>query len=313
MIDVSIIIVNWNTREYLLQCLESIYESTHQVTLEVIVVDNASSDRSAEAVRVAYPEIKVIVNESNLGFSKANNIGIRQSCGRYVCLVNSDIKVLDGCLDRMVDFMDQHDSVGALGPKTLNADHSLRANCQHFPTLWNLFCRALFLHRIFPDTKLFNSGIMTYFDHESVIRCQVLPGCFFMVRRKALECVGLLDEGFFIYAEDKDWCRRFWNGGYEIAFLPEAEVIHYAGKSSSNAPVRFRVEKLKADMQYWKKHHGVLHLCFLYMILLVHHGIRIIGWSVTYLIRPARRQQLANMILGSIASIRFMFTFKVPS
>ena len=229
--DVSLIIVNWNTRDYLLQCIESIYAATHVSSLEVIVVDNASTDGSGEAVIQQYPQVRVISNDNNLGFAKANNIGIQQCSGRYICLVNSDIKVMEDCLDRMIEFMDKNPAFGVLGPKTLNADGSLRANCQCFPTLWNLFCRAIFLYRIFPRAKLFNSGIMTYLDHQSVIRCEVLPCCFFMVSRAALEKVGLLDEAFFIFAEDKDWCRRFWNNGIEIFFCPQMKSFIMQAKA----------------------------------------------------------------------------------
>jgi len=312
-IDVSIIIVNWNAKDYLLQCIASINDSTCDCTYEIIVVDNASSDGSAQVVAEKYSQIQLIVNDNNLGFSRANNIGIAHSCGRYVCLVNSDVKVLDGCLDRMVEFMDQSHAVGALGPKTLNGDGSLRVNCQHFPTLWNTFCHAAFLKSLFPRTRWFNSGIMTYFDHQSVIRCEVLPGCFFMVRRTAMEKVGLLDEDFFIYAEDKDWCKRFWDGGWEIAFLPTAEAIHYAGKSAARAPVRFQVEKLKANIRYWNKHHGRFCVGVLYVILLLNYGIRIAGWSAKYIFCSGQREYLSNRIAGSLASIRFLFTSHVPS
>jgi GT2 family glycosyltransferase len=312
-VDVSIVIVNWNARHYLLQCLESIYTTTRKCSFEVIVVDNASTDGSTESLMEKFPQIRLTVNRENLGFAKANNIGIMQSTGRYICLSNSDISVLDDCLDRIVDFMDQNPRAGVVGPKTLNGDGSLRHNCQHFPSLWNLYCRAVYLHRLFPRRKLFNSGIMYYFDHQSVMRCQVLPCCFYMVRREALEDVGLLDERFFIYAEDKDWCKRFWDKGWEIVFLPTAEVIHYAGKSSANAPIRFQVEKLKADLQYWKKHHSRICLLFLYAILLLHHGIRIAGWSFSSLLRPSLRHSLSNRIAASAASIRFLFTHHVPS
>ena len=259
-----------------------------------------------------FPQIRLIVNDANLGFAKANNIGIAQSTGRYVCLSNSDIKVLDGCLDRMVEFMDHTPKAGVLGPKTLNGDGSLRHNCQNFPSLWSLFCRAVYLHKLFPSQKLFNSGVMFYFDHESVIPCPMLPCCFYMVRREALEEVGLLDERFFIYAEDKDWCKRFWDRQWEILFLPTAEVIHYAGKSAAQAPVRFQVEKMKADLQYWEKHHRA-SLPFLYPILLLHHSIRIIGWSSVSLVRPSQRKELGRRIAASAASIRFLFTRYVPS
>ena len=307
MVDVSVIIVNWNARDYLLKCLKSLGDSTKKCNIEIIVVDNNSSDGSVEAVRNNIKEVKLIVNNENLGFAKANNIGIEQSKGRYVCLVNSDIKVLDGCIDLMCDFMDDNAKTGLLGPKTLNSDMSLRKNCQRFPTLWSLFCRSLFLHKAFTKSKIFSSGIMTEFAHDSVVDCEVLPGCFLMARREALKEVGLLDESLFIYAEDKDWCKRFWDTGWKVSFLPKAKAIHYAGVSSSNAPARFIVEKLKADFFYWKKHHSKPSQILFLIIMSVHHLVRILGWSITYVVKPTIRQKLNNSIKGSSECVRWIF------
>lgn len=309
-VDVSVIIVNWNTRQLLLDAVSSIYESTHAVSFEILVVDNYSSDGSPEAVGKAFPGVRLICNDDNHGFSKANNIGIRVSNGRYVCLVNSDTKTLDGCLDKMVHYMDLHPEVGVLGPKTLNGDMSLRKNCQRLPTLWNRFCHAMYLHKIFPNVPFFENVFMIHFDHQSTIECQSLPGCYLMLRREAMDQVGLLDEAYFIYAEDKDWCKRFSDADWKIVFLHEAEAVHYAKRSSAAAPVRFILEKCKADFYYWKKHHSWISNQIMYLIFLLHQIIRITGWSLLYICRPRKREELGMALKGAFSSIGYFFRYK---
>jgi GT2 family glycosyltransferase len=224
--------------------------------MEVIVVDNNSSDGSPEMVEAEFPHVKLIRAGANLGFSKANNVGIRQSGGRYVSLINSDAKVLGNCLDVLVDYMDQHPDVGNVAPKVLNGDMTLQANCRRFPTLWNNFCEASGISKLLRTNRYFTDELMHDFAHDREMDVDVLVGCFWLVRKEAFEEVGLLDEDFFIYAEDVDWCKRCWDSGWKVTFFPGAEAVHYRGGSSSNDPGRFTEEQYKAVLQYWQKHHG---------------------------------------------------------
>jgi len=292
MIDISFIIVNWNTKQLLLQCIDSLFKNNNHHKIEVIVVDNGSTDGSQKAVNDLFPSARLIENECNLGFAKANNIGIQQSKGRYICLVNSDVQVLDHCGDQMCDYMDLNPTVGVLGPKILNSDLTLRKNCREFPNLRNVLCSALGIDKIFPRSKVLSGTLMTYFDHDVTIAVDVIPGCFFMVRREALEQVGLLDERFFIYSEDKDWCKRFRMMKWDVVFFPKCEVIHYAGASASIEPRRFLIEKLKADQQYWQKHHRLMSL-FVYRILLIfHYLIRVVILSVLFTLKLKKPLQI---------------------
>lgn len=306
MIDVSVIIVNWNTKDLLLDCIKSLIETTKKIKIEIIVVDNASSDGSPEAVQQNFPRVKIIVNKDNLGFARANNIGIMGSKGRYICLVNSDIKVINNALDQMISYMDNNPGVGVLGPKTLNADMTLRKNCRKYPSLWNMFCRSLGLHVLFPRIPFFSDTLMIYFDHSTIKKVNVLPGCFLLVRREALNDVGGLDENFFIYGEDKDWCKRFNYSGWDIHFFPSAEVIHFAGQSSSAAPIRFIIERLKANSYYWKKHHKKITYFLYVLILIFHYFIRLIGSSVLYIFKPSRRRNNAYEVKGAIVRIKYL-------
>jgi GT2 family glycosyltransferase len=274
--------------------------------MEIYVIDNDSSDGSPQAVKENYPDINLLQNEKNIGFAKANNIGINQSQGKYVCFINSDVKVLNGCLESMVEFMDEHESVGMVGPRILNPDMTLQYSCRMFPTLWNNFCAAVGLTRAFPRIRFFNDDQMRFFKHDKVIRTQVLSGCFQMVRRMAIKDVGNLDERFFIYSEDVDWCKRFWKRGWEVVFFPQAQAIHYGGGSSANAPVIFSGEKDKSMLQYWRKHHKNASYYILIGILSLGHLIRITGASILYLIRPSNRSRMTYILAKHLECLKLL-------
>ena len=145
----------------------------------------------------------------------------------------------------MLAYMNEHPEIGMLGPQILDSNGNIQRSCMGFPTLWNTSCRALALDTLFPKSKLFGGYMMTFWPHDSIRDVNVINGCFWMVKREALDEVGLLDERFFIYAEDKDWCKRFWDAGWKVVYFPEAKAIHYGGASSSNAPIKFHIEMQK--------------------------------------------------------------------
>ncbi len=264
---ISVVIVSWNARRYLEECLASVYESMGPDRPEVIVVDNASTDGSPDMVENRFKDVKLIRCRENLGFAKANNIGIKLCQGRYIALVNSDVKVLGRCLDTLAAFLDQNPKTGLVGPRILNTDLTLQSNCRRFPSLWNNFCSATGLARLPGRYRLFSGEPMLDFDRDQVRSVDVLAGCFWLMRREAIGTVGLLDEGFYIYAEDLDWCRRCWNAGWQVVFCPEAQAIHHRGGSSVNDPVRFAVEQYRALLRYWRKHHGIVGRLFIGVIL----------------------------------------------
>jgi GT2 family glycosyltransferase len=290
MFDVSVIIVSWNAKAHLVGCLRSLLEDHSSYSQEIIVIDNASTDGSPETVGKEFPQVKLIRNKENLGFAKANNIGIRTSTGRYVCLINSDVIVLEGCVVKMMEFMDKNSSAGLSGPRTLNPDRSLQHSCFRFPSIRNNLCHALGLNKLFPRSPFFSEPIMKYWPHNCERRVDALNGCFWMVRREALDKVGLLDEGFFFYGEDIDWCKRFHNVGWDVMFYPGAEAIHFGGASSKNAPIRFYLEMQKADLQYWRKHNGRSGQIIYWMIILLRHLVRLPFYILLYIVRPSARR-----------------------
>lgn len=284
MIDASIIIVNWNTKEHLRNCLQSIYDTVKLITFEIIVVDNNSDDNSQKMVSDEFPNVLLTCNSANLGFAKANNIGIKQGKGRYKCLINSDVVLLENTIDTLIEYMDKNEDIGIISPKILNSDGTLQQNCRQFPNLYNSFCAALSLQNINPRSRIFSAYFMTWWGYDTIAEVDLLSGCFWLIRDSALLEVGLLDEMFFIYAEDIDFCKRFHDKKLKVVFYPYVSAIHIGNASAKNAPTRFYIEMCKADLQYWKKHHGIIKMMLFKLILIFHQLVRIVGYSVFYFV-----------------------------
>ena len=311
MPDVSVIIVSWNAKQHLQNCLMSLNDPGGRYKREVVVVDNASTDGTVKLVEEQFSEVKLIKNKENLGFARANNIGIRKSRGRYVCLINSDVILLDNCIGKLMTFMGSHPSAGLVGPKILNPDGSLQPQCQHFPSIWNHLCQTLGLNKLFPKSGFFSEPFMKYWAHDETRKVDVINGCFWLVRRKAIEEIGLLDEDFFIYGEDIDWCRRFHEAGWDVLFYPEARAIHIGGASSDNAPVRFYLEMQKADLHYWRKHHGKSGELIYWLIILVRQLVRIPVYALRYVFRRKKRETSQFKLKRAFACICFLFGFDI--
>ena len=203
--DMSVVIVGWNARRYLELCLESLAGAPPRRSMEVLVVDNASSDGSAEMIETRFPWVKLIKSPENLGFAKGNNLAIRQCEGRYIALVNPDVIVFPGCLDALADFLDQNPRVGNVGPRVFEPDMSMQSTCRRFPTLWNNFCSAHPLATTFKSSRLFAGEHMWYFPHDRTLKVDVLVGCFSLIRRKPLTPLGC-------WTKDCSCMEMMWTG-----------------------------------------------------------------------------------------------------
>ena len=305
MTDISVIIVSWNTRELLLECIRTVLQTTLEHRLEIIVVDNGSTDGSAAAAK-ELPNVTVVCNGMNVGFAVASNMGICACSGKYICLVNSDVKVLETCLDRMCKYMDEQPEVGLLGPRILNGDLTLQVSCAELPSIRNTVAQALMLDKVFPCNSRCRARFMKDFDPEVVRNVEVLSGCLMMARREALDEVGLLDERFFIYKEDVDWCKRFGDAGWQIRFFPMARAIHYGGASSSVAPAAFLIEMEKANLQYWRKHHSWLGQKTATLASLAHYWLRVCGWALVYLVRPGNDIIAKQIVMRYATCLRWL-------
>lgn len=281
---VSYVIVSWNAKEYLKDCIYTILLASQSFEYEIIVVDNASTDGSSKMIQNKFPQVELICNNENAGFSKANNQGIEIARGRYICLVNSDVLILPGAIQYLLDEMEQNPKIGIIGPKVLNSDLSLQHSCRNLPTIKSAFFRALKLDTTFPHSRLFGQYQLTHWNYNRTRNVAILSGCFWLIRRSALDQVGTLDTRFYIYGEDMDLCKRFTSMGWEIIFNPGAQIIHYGGASSANAPVRFWIEMQRADLKYWLKHHGRFQAYVYYTFLILHNIVRSLGYGLRYLI-----------------------------
>jgi len=305
--DISVVIVAWNAKHYLELCLESLEKSPPRRSIETLVVDNASADGTGEMVKTRFPWVKLIRSDENLGFSRGNNLAIRQCQGRYIALVNPDVIVLPGCLDALADFLDQNPKVGNVGPRVLNPDMTLQSTCRRSPTLWNNFCSSTGLATKFKNSRFFAGEHMLYFPHDRTIKVDVLVGCFSFIRRQALDSVGLLDEKLFMYGDDVDWCRRCWQAGWEVVFFPGAQAIHDRGKTTAPYPVRFAVAQQRSILYYWSKHHGFWGVAGIRSITLFHHLLRYTLSFLTGFLSPRWRQQSDVRRQVSGACLRGLF------
>ena len=309
---VSTIIVSWNARRYLLGCLASLSPDVCRFPMEIIVVDNASSDGSAESVASQYPQVRLIRNDTNVGFAGANNMGMAAATGRYLCLINSDVKVLRNCISTLVDYCDQHPRVGLVGPRVLGADGDLQHSCRGVPTLWSALARALALDVVVLKMRRLSIAAGAHRTPEATRPVDILSGCFWLVRKAALPQVGLLVESFFMYGEDMDWCRRFWSSGWKVVHVSSAEAVHYGGASSSNAPVRFYIEKQRADLQYWKKHRSRPAVACYSLIALLHEVLRAIGYTLADGLGRRGDHPYRSKVERSRACLMWMLTGRFP-
>jgi len=309
--DLSMIIVGWNARHYLELCLESLESAPPRRNMEVIVLDNASSDGSAEMIESRFPQVQVIKSVENLGFAKGNNVAIRACRGRYVALVNPDVIVFPGCLDALADYLDANPRVGNVGPRVLNPDMTLQSTCRSFPTLWNNVCSATGLATTFKQCRILAGEHMLYFSHDRILPVDVLVGCFSMIRRETLDEVGLLDGDLFMYGDDVDWCRRCWNAGWQVVFFPGAEAIHDRGKITAPYPVRFAVAQQKSVLHYWRKHHGSRGVMGIWTIMFVRHLLRYAVGAVADRARrkPGAKADVRKQVSG--ACLRELFQSRI--
>jgi hypothetical protein len=260
-IQLSIIIVNWNTKELLRQCIESIYQSKKRDDIEVIVVDNASTDASAEMVRHSFPQAKLLQNSSNLGFAAANNQGLRMCSGEFILLLNSDTQVLNGAIDKCMDYMKLHENVGVLGCKVLNPDGTFQSSCFRFERLrdlvyfhclgisiWFLLLRRLGLKTLNYPSRYWGR---VFTDEKHV---DVVAGCFLLTRRSVIDAVGFLDEAFYFYGEEEEWCFRVRCAGWAIVYFPFAEIIHIHGASSKMLSMSLSLAERGLAYWCWRKH-----------------------------------------------------------
>jgi len=316
VIDLSIVIVSWNVKALLKRCLASLhtpnsskraYSSTNRgqdignstqnaLRCEIIVIDNASTDGSPDMVRHDFPDVTLIVNDSNLGFTKGTNLGVAHSSGRYILLLNPDTEVLGNALQTMVTYMDAHTDVGALGPKLLFPDGRVQPSRRRFPTLATAFLESTVIQQWSPRNRVLHRYyIQDRSDDEEQDVDWVIGACL-LIRRQAWEQVGPLDESFFMYSEELDWCRRLKAAGWRVIYIPQATVVHYEGQSSSQVIPARHIYFQSSKVLYFSKHHSKLAGETLRIFLLATYVYQLCLESLKWLLghkRDLRRRRIA--------------------
>ena len=237
--DLSIIIVNYKAKEFIEKCINSIHENAKLDDYEIIVVDNNSEDGCIKMLSEKFPEVKTYASDENVGFSKGNNIGIRMSKGRYILLLNPDTIVYASSLENMIEYLDKHSETGIAGCRVENSDGSLQRACRRsIPTPMAAFLRLSGLGKLFPKSKLVNKYNLSYIDENQEIEVDAVSGAFLMFRREVLEYIGGLDEDYFMYAEDIDFCYRAKQRNWKVMYYPGARITHFKGQSSKHMSLR---------------------------------------------------------------------------
>jgi N-acetylglucosaminyl-diphospho-decaprenol L-rhamnosyltransferase len=253
MLDLSIVIINWNTRDLTLQCLQSVHQTLDSLEFEAIVVDNASTDDSVAAVRARFPRARVIENRENVGFARANNQGARASAGRYILFLNSDALLMPRAARQMFDLAESQRQAGIIGAHLLNSDGSFQASHTPFPTLWQEFLILSGLGRLLYGRWYPSRGPE---DDKGPQMVDYVEGACLFVRRTAFDQVGGLDESYFMYAEEVDWCYAMKEKGWQVWYEPAARVIHLGGGSSRTRRLQREGDLYTSRVRFFRKHYG---------------------------------------------------------
>jgi N-acetylglucosaminyl-diphospho-decaprenol L-rhamnosyltransferase len=283
--ELCIVIVNYNTRDLLRDCLRSVFASQAVPSLETWVVDNASGDGSAEMVRAEFPQVRLIANKDNRGYAAANNLALKQCQAKYVLLLNPDTVLPPEALAQAIDFLATHPDAGVVGPKLVRLDGSLDLACRRsFPTPEISFYRMVGLSRLFPKSRLFGRYNLTYLDPAQTAQVDSVVGAFMLVRAELLRQVGLLDEQFFMYAEDLDWCKRIKEAAnprtgqhWQVWYYPVVQVLHVK-RASSSASARAQQAFNETMLQFYRKHYAPSTPFWLDWLVV--GGISLRGWLV---------------------------------
>ncbi len=255
--DISIIIVNYNARELLRRCLKSVIDGNSKKSIEIMVIDNASKDGSSSMIKADFPGVKLIPNQDNLGFAGGANQGIRASQGRNILLLNPDTLVRTDEIDKMVDFVEENGKIGICGPRMTDPKDNLQYSCRRFPTyLTSISSRQSLLFKFFPKNPLSREYLLTQKHHRQEMEVDWVSGSALLARKDMLDEIGLLDENFFMYAEDVDLCLRAKKSGWKVFYYPGACVVHLVGASTSREKSKMIIQHHRSMYRFYRKHYS---------------------------------------------------------
>lgn len=300
MKDLSVIIVNYNVRYYVEQCLHSVFAAQGDYDMEVFVVDNASTDDSVAYLSERFPNVHIIANTDNRGFSRANNQAIREAKGRYILLLNPDTIVTETTFKDCITFLEQHPEVGATGVAMYGTDGRFAWESRRgIPTPWTSFCKMIGLAALFPHSRRFGRYHMRYLNREEYNYIEIMSGAFMMIRREVLDKVGLLDETFFMYGEDIDLSYRILQAGWRNAYLP-TPIIHYKGESTQKSSYRYVQRFYEAMLIFFDKH---LRQRYRFMVFIIRSAVYMraaIGMGIRFFKHMLPRKHYTTVIGGKV-------------
>lgn len=270
MIDLSIIIVSWNVADLLKACLDSIFVVPTALQIEIIVVDSASSDNTVSMMREHYPQVKLLAQSENVGFPRGNNIGLKAASGRHLLLLNPDTEIIGDALATMVGYLDAHPHVGIVGPHTLNTDGTTQSTKRRFPTLTVGFFESTWLQKYAPKALMHRYYADDVTDSE-IGEVDWVQGSALMARRDVYTQIGGLDEGFFMYSEELDWCKRAKQAGWQVVYIGNAQITHHGGRSSAQIAAQKHIYFHRSKLRYFHKYHGWLAAQALRIFLLLNY------------------------------------------
>ncbi|NOK85709.1 MAG: Glycosyltransferase, GT2 family [Chloroflexi bacterium AL-W] len=294
MIDLSIIIVSWNVRDLLRDCLRSIQQNVGDLSYEVIVVDSASADDTPAMIQAQFPDVVVLAQTENVGFTRGNNIGLQAAQGRHLFLLNPDTVILDNTLQQMVTYLDEHPTVGIVGPHTLNTDGTHQSTRRRFPTVVLAFFESTWLQPFAPKRLLDHFYARDIAD-SAVAPVDWVQGSAMMARREVYQQIGGLDTGFVMFSEEVDWCKRAQSAGWGTVYLGTARIIHHGGKSTEQVAARKHIHFQQSKLRYFRKHHGMLAAGTLRVFLLANYVWQILLEGTKALVgykRPLRQERI---------------------
>lgn len=280
-VDVTAIIVNYNTRALLHPCIDALRAGATGLTLQIVIVDNGSRDGSPEFLRAEFGDCELIFNTANVGFGRANNQAVALARGRHLLLLNTDAFIDADSVARTVAYLDDHSTCGLLGVRLVGRDGVLQPSCRYFPTPWNEFVSRAGLERFFPRTRMIDD---MDWDHASPRDCDWVPGCYYLVRRSVVEQVGLFDPRFFLYYEEVDHCRTVKAAGWQVAYYPHTTVVHIGGESAksdseiTSSGRQISALQIESGLLYYRKHHGLTGLWLNVALVTIADAVLTLKW-----------------------------------
>ena len=299
-VELSIVIVTYNVQNYIKACLDSVMDATKDLGIELLIVDNSSTDDTVRLIQRSYPSTKLLMNKENLGLLAANNQALTHVQGKFVLYLNADTVLKKDAIRNALEFMKQHEQAGIVGAKLLSPDRVIQRSCSSFPSLWGYFLESTFLYLVFGKSQLRKNGIPIHYNYQQPRAVDVVAGAFFLVRRDVVNDIGGFDDSFFMYSDEDDYCYRAMKKGWLTYIVPQAEVIHFEGGSFKTTRNYMFMLQHRSKIRCYRKSHGRLATLGVAVILFTGVVLRILLWlcmsAWTTLLQKQRQQYVLSKL-----------------